>query len=153
MSQEEEDFELNADEAASIPSIAPGAVLFDSYTWLSDALSTDPVAPDPEQEWQLGIDEAGRGSVCGPQVYGVAFCPKDYDKELREFGFDGPARLSCASCCQLTLATRFEEADGGEAEGPARHDVHGLERPEMGRTAHDPVRGFALDAHEVSERS
>ncbi|KDE05667.1 hypothetical protein MVLG_04038 [Microbotryum lychnidis-dioicae p1A1 Lamole] len=43
--------------------------------------------PAIEGEWMLGVDEAGRGPVLGPQVYGIAFCRVEYSEELRSHGF------------------------------------------------------------------
>jgi ribonuclease H2 subunit A len=37
----------------------------------------------------MGVDEAGRGPVLGPLVYGVAYCPVSYREELEELGFAG----------------------------------------------------------------
>ena len=41
----------------------------------------------------LGIDEAGRGPVLGPMVYGAYFCPVA-DKELKNFGYADSKQLS-----------------------------------------------------------
>lgn len=35
----------------------------------------------------LGVDEAGRGPVLGPLVYGIAYCPVSYSEELKSIGF------------------------------------------------------------------
>ena len=38
---------------------------------------------------KMGIDEAGRGAILGPLVYGSAYWPISEDAECSSLGFDG----------------------------------------------------------------
>lgn len=60
----------------------PSTPLTDLYTYHS------PI-PTAEGPYILGVDEAGRGPVLGPLVYGVAYCPAAYRDQLEELGFAG----------------------------------------------------------------
>eukprot|EP00043_Microstomoeca_roanoka_P015247 m.152525 g.152525 ORF g.152525 m.152525 type:complete len:416 (-) comp16214_c0_seq1:189-1436(-) len=42
----------------------------------------------------LGVDEAGRGPVCGPMVYGVAFAPKSLEEKLKNMGFTDSKKVA-----------------------------------------------------------
>lgn len=72
--------EAVARTVASLPQ--PFKPLRESYTYHS----TKPTAEGP---YILGVDEAGRGPVLGPMVYGVAYCPVAYKDDLEELGFAG----------------------------------------------------------------
>ncbi len=70
-------------QALGIPSIAdPSVPLTDSYTYHSPT----PTGAGP---YIMGVDEAGRGPVLGPMVYGVAYCPEAYKEQLDGLGFAG----------------------------------------------------------------
>ncbi|KAL8277699.1 hypothetical protein RQP46_009972 [Phenoliferia psychrophenolica] len=93
---EMEDETLSAPEVPP-PSVRPDAPLIDSFTYHSvDPISSPDASLDKGKgkeltaipgDWMLGVDEAGRGPVLGPQVYGIAFCPVEYSEDLRALGF------------------------------------------------------------------
>lgn len=75
-------------EHNGVPSIAdPTQPLSASYTYHSPK----PTADGP---YILGVDEAGRGPVLGPMVYGVAYCPVAYQDDLEKLGFAGTEPLN-----------------------------------------------------------
>ena len=45
-------------------------------------------------EYEAGIDEAGRGPVIGPMVYGIAAWPVAKREELSQLGFTDSKKLT-----------------------------------------------------------
>ena len=58
----------------------------------------------------VGIDEAGRGPVLGPMVYGISYCPANKADELASLGFADSKVLSETTRDKL-LQTLFENSD------------------------------------------
>lgn len=73
-----------------IPS-EPVAPILQSYTYASpipsECSKIDPCNPSIKVPCVLGVDEAGRGPVLGPLVYGIAYCPVSYQDDLKQIGF------------------------------------------------------------------
>lgn len=60
--------------------------LFDSSTYHSPIPSE--ILRDMTAPVVLGVDEAGRGPVMGPMVYGISYCLKEYQEHLKKkYGF------------------------------------------------------------------
>ncbi|KAH8922250.1 ribonuclease HII [Atractiella rhizophila] len=103
----DEEFEQEASVSnPSIPSVEVGGQTSKSYTFHSSSKNE---TPEPEnEEWIMGIDEAGRGPVLGPMVYAVAYCRAEFEDELKEMGFadsktlkaDRRSELSNVLCSQ-----------------------------------------------------
>ncbi len=48
-----------------------------------------------DEECEIGIDEAGRGPVLGPMVYGCCFWPISVSKDMKkEYGFTDSKQLT-----------------------------------------------------------
>ncbi|KAJ7931521.1 ribonuclease H-like domain-containing protein [Mycena leptocephala] len=89
-------------DSESIPSApGPSTPLRESYTYHSPT----PTADGP---YILGVDEAGRGPVLGPLVYGVAYCPVAYKDQLDELGFADSKTLTAETRSTLLDTLRSD---------------------------------------------
>ncbi|ODV73374.1 ribonuclease H2 catalytic subunit RNH201 [Cyberlindnera jadinii NRRL Y-1542] len=72
------------------PSLPGHSLSHTYYTPIPDA-----IASQPQEPVRLGVDEAGRGPVLGPMVYGVSYCLASYEPQLKaEYGFADSKTLS-----------------------------------------------------------
>lgn len=86
-SLEMDEVNLTIREGAARPPSGTQSALLKSYTYATPL----PTGLEKDQECILGVDEAGRGPVLGPMVYGICYCPLAKKDELADLGFAGTA--------------------------------------------------------------
>lgn len=96
------------------------ASIIDTSSPLTASYTYHSPQPTSEGPYILGVDEAGRGPVLGPLVYGVAYCPASYQEKLDGLGFAGQDLLSLHSLTLLMklcalVSDRFENFERGHA--------------------------------------
>lgn len=114
---EEQESPVEVAELPSAPPIPsePVGPITDSYTWASavpiECSKEDKDSGSGKVPCVLGVDEAGRGPVLGPLVYGIAYCPLAYhDAELKEIGFADSKALT-AERRDTLLGSLISEGD------------------------------------------
>ncbi|EKM58306.1 uncharacterized protein PHACADRAFT_182662 [Phanerochaete carnosa HHB-10118-sp] len=94
------------EEQTGIPSADVTSPLTASYTYHSPK-------PTAEGPYILGVDEAGRGPVLGPLVYGVAYCPASYKEDLDKLGFADSKTLNASTRSSLLDTLSSDPANIG----------------------------------------
>ncbi|PWY97978.1 ribonuclease H-like protein [Testicularia cyperi] len=101
-----------------IPS-EPTVPIVESYTWASqvpvECSKSVADSGSTKVPCALGVDEAGRGPVLGPLVYGIAYCPVAYQPLLKDIGFADSKALTAEKRDQLLDALISESQQLGWA--------------------------------------
>ena len=58
-----------------------------NFPWQS--LNQEITEDEKKEEYIMGVDEAGRGPILGPMVYGAAWCLVKDNEKLGNIGFKG----------------------------------------------------------------
>ncbi|KAK6528636.1 hypothetical protein TWF694_003894 [Orbilia ellipsospora] len=91
--------------SVSLADISAGS----TYTFHSPLPSA--ILTNPSAAVTLGVDEAGRGPVLGPMVYGVAYCLSPYEQILSSKGFDDSKKLTTAVRSRLMENICFSDSE------------------------------------------
>ncbi|KAF8326619.1 ribonuclease H2 subunit A [Cantharellus anzutake] len=97
---------MTAGDSFGPPGVAEGSPLMNSYTHHSPT-------PTTPGRYLLGVDEAGRGPVLGPLVYGIAYCPIEYKPKLETMGFADSKTLASSTREALLNKLSSEPSDLG----------------------------------------
>ncbi|KAI5959759.1 GPI10 [Candida pseudojiufengensis] len=80
---------------------------FKSTTYFSEV--PQEILLNPNKPIVLGVDEAGRGPVLGPMVYGISYSLMDYQEQLKSFGFADSKQLT--DIVRTTLFKQIEDKE------------------------------------------
>ncbi|CBQ71403.1 related to 35 kDa ribonuclease H [Sporisorium reilianum SRZ2] len=118
--------DLTATPPPPIPS-EPSAAITQSYTYASpvpaECSRVDATNPAIRVPCVLGVDEAGRGPVLGPLVYGIAYCPVSYQDSLAQIGFADSKALTPERRSTLLTALIEDETLGWAVRVMAPQDI------------------------------
>jgi ribonuclease HII len=98
----------------------------------------------------LGIDEAGRGPVLGPMVYGICFSPISLKEKFGQMGF-ADSKTMTEEQREVIFDKMLEAKDmlGGPLPASSIPSQHGSERTQSGN-GDSRIKFFMLSATSIS---